>query len=79
MITKLDHHLAIPLDYAADLLDTLDLLTEIVRYADHELRHALADTDDWASDTYDDLTSAIDHHADVLRRATSPHTRTATP
>lgn len=77
MITKLDHHLAIPLDYATELLDTLNLLAEIVRYADHDLRHVLID--DWPQNTYDTLTSAIDHHADVLRRATNPHHRTVTP
>ena len=79
MITKLDHHLAVPIDYAADLLDTLDLLAEIVRFADDDLRFALAETDDWPEGTFDDMTSAVDHHADVLRRATSPHTRTVTP
>lgn len=70
MITRLDQHLAVPLDYAADLLDTLDALTEILRHVEHDLRHALAE--DHPDDTYHDLVAAIDHHAETLRRATSP-------
>ena len=70
MITRLDRHLAVPLDYAADLLDTFDALAEILRHVEHDLRHALAE--DHPDGTYDDLAATIDHHAQTLRRATSP-------
>ena len=43
MITRLDRHLTVPIDYAADLLDTLDLLSEVLRYASDELRHDIVD------------------------------------
>lgn len=77
MITKLDRHLTVPLTYAADLLDTLDTLTEILRHVEHDLRHALAE--DHPEDTYDDLISTIDHHTDIWRRATSPTCPAVTP
>jgi hypothetical protein len=70
MITRLDRHLAVPLDYAADLLDTLDALTETLRHIEDDLRHALAE--DHPDSTYDDLVATIDHHAQTLRRATRP-------
>jgi hypothetical protein len=71
MITRLDRHLAVPLDYAADLLDTFDALAEILRHVEHDLRHALAE--DHPDNTYDDLISTIEHHAQTLRRATNFH------
>jgi len=77
MITRLDQHLAVPIDYAADLLDTLDGLAEILRHVEHDLRHALAE--DHPDGTFDDLAATIDHHAQTLRRATSPVSRTVTP
>ena len=43
MITTLNAHLAVPIDYAADLIDTLDLLAEVLRYAGDELREDIAD------------------------------------
>lgn len=33
MITNLDAHLAVPIDDAADLTDTPDLLAEVLRHA----------------------------------------------
>ena len=42
MTTNLDAHLTVPIDYAADLLDTLDLLSEVLRHASDELRHDIA-------------------------------------
>jgi hypothetical protein len=69
VITRLDRHLAVPLDYAADLLDTFDTLAEILRHVEHDLRHALAE--DHPDSTYHDLISTIDHHAQTLRRATN--------
>jgi type VI protein secretion system component VasF len=77
MITRLDRHLAVPLDYAADLLDTLDALAEILRHVEHDLRHALAE--DHPDHTYHDLVATIDHHAQTLRRATSPVSPAVTP
>jgi hypothetical protein len=71
VITRLDRHLAVPLDYAADLLDTLDALAEILRHVENDLRHALAE--DHPDGTYHDLISTIDHHAQTLRRATNFH------
>jgi hypothetical protein len=35
----------VPIDYAADLLDTLDGLAEILRHVEHDLRHALAEVE----------------------------------
>ena len=42
MITKLDGHLAVPTDYATNLIDILDLLAEVLRYAGDELREDVA-------------------------------------
>jgi hypothetical protein len=70
MITKIDGRLTAPIAAAADLLDTLDLLGEVLRYASIELRHEIADH--YQADTYDDLIQAVDHHAELLRRATAP-------
>ena len=79
MTTNLDTHLTVPIDYAADLLDTLDLLGEILRYASDELRHDIVEhylrhdiVEDYQPDTYEDLIETVDHHASVLRRVTSP-------
>lgn len=78
MTTKLDRRLTAPIDDAADLLDTLDLLGEVLRYASIELRHEIAE--DYQVDTYDDLIQAVDHHAELLRRATAPtDTKAPTP
>jgi hypothetical protein len=68
--TNLDAHLTAPIDYAADLLDTLDLLAEILRYASDELREDIVDR--YQPGTYQYLIETIDAHAGVLRRATSP-------
>lgn len=70
MITNLDAHLAVPIDYAADLIDTLDLLSEVLRYASDELREDIVDR--YQPGTYQYLIETIDAHAGVLRRATSP-------
>jgi hypothetical protein len=70
VITRLDQHLAVPIDYAADLLDTLDALAETLRHVENDLRHALAE--DHPDGTYDNLVATVDHHADLLRHATSP-------
>ena len=70
MITNPDGHLRVPIDYAADLLDTLDLLSEVLRYASDELRHDIVDH--YQPGTYEYLIETVDHHASVLRRATSP-------
>jgi hypothetical protein len=70
MITNSDGHLAVPVDYAADLIDTLDLLGEVLRYASDELRHDIVDH--YQPGTYEYLIETVDHHASVLRRATSP-------
>ena len=70
MITRLDQNLTMPIDYAADLLDTLDLLSEVLRYASDELRHDIVDH--YQPGTYEHLIETVDHHASVLRRATSP-------
>lgn len=77
MITKLDHHLAIPIDHTTRVLETLDLLAEILGYTHHDPHHAPR-TDDWPPDTLNEITRAIDNHANILRQATNPHTRTAT-
>jgi hypothetical protein len=75
VITRLDRHLTVPIDYAAELLDTFDLLGEILRYASDELRHDIVDH--YQPGTYEYLIDTVDHHASVLRRATSPtQTRT---
>jgi hypothetical protein len=65
-----DAHLAVPIDYAADLIDTLDLLAEVLRYASDELREDIADR--YRPGTYQYLIETVDAHAGVLRRATSP-------
>jgi hypothetical protein len=70
VITRLDHHLTMTIDYAADLLDTLDLLSEVLRYASDELRHDIVDH--YQPSTYDNLIETVDLHADLFRRATSP-------
>ena len=70
MITRLHRHLTVPIDYAADLLDTLDLLSEVLRYASDELRHDVVDH--YQPSTYEYLIETVDHHADLLRHATSP-------
>jgi len=70
VITTLNAHLAVPIDYAADLIDTLDLLGEVLRYAGDELREDIADR--YEPGTYDYLIETIDAHASVLRHATSP-------
>jgi hypothetical protein len=70
MITRLGGHLTVPIDHAADLLDTLDLLSEILRYASDELRHGIVDH--YQAGTYEDLIETVDHHAGLLRAATSP-------
>jgi hypothetical protein len=75
VITRLDRHLTVPIDYAAELLDTFDLLGEVLRYASDELRHDIADH--YQPGTYEYLIETVDHHASVLRRATTPtQTRT---
>jgi len=77
VITRLDRHLTVPIDYAADLLDTLDLLSEVLRHASDELRHDIVDQ--YQPGTYEYLIETVDHHASVLHRATSPgQPRTAT-
>jgi hypothetical protein len=70
VITNLDAHLAVPIDYAADLIDTLDLLSEVLRYASDELREDIVDR--YQPGTYQYLIETIDAHAGVLHRATSP-------
>ena len=70
MITRLDRHLTVPIDHAADLLDTLDLLCEVLRYASDELRHDIVD--EYQPGTYEYLIDTVDYHADLLRHATSP-------
>jgi hypothetical protein len=70
VITNPDGHLTVPIDYAADLLDTLDLLSEVLRYASDELRHDIVDH--YQPGTYEYLIETVDAHAGVLRRATSP-------
>jgi hypothetical protein len=76
MITKLDGHLAVPIDYAADLLDTLDLLAEVLRYAGDELRDDIVER--YQPGTYEYLIETVDAHAGALRRATGPGRRTVT-
>jgi len=70
VITRLDRHLTVPIDHAADLLDTLDLLAEVLRYAGDELREDIADR--YQPGTYDHLIETIDAHAGELRRAAGP-------
>ncbi|HYS41573.1 MAG TPA: hypothetical protein VEO01_38645 [Pseudonocardiaceae bacterium] len=70
MITNLDAHLTVPIDYAADLIDTLDLLCEVLRYASDELREDIVDR--YQPGTYEYLIETVDAHAGALRRATSP-------
>jgi hypothetical protein len=70
VIAKPDGHLAMPIDYTADLIDTLDLLCEVLRYASDELREDIIDR--YQPGTYEDLIETVEHHAGVLRRATSP-------
>ena len=70
MITRLDQQLTMPIDHAADLLDTLDLLSEVLRYASDELRHEIVDR--YPISTYEYLIETVDHHAGLFRHATSP-------
>jgi hypothetical protein len=70
VITRLDQNLTMPIDYAADLLDTLDLLSEVLRYASDELRHDIVDH--YQPSTYEYLIETVDHHASLFRSATSP-------
>jgi hypothetical protein len=70
VITNPDGHLRVPIHDAADLLDTLDLLCEVLRYASDELRHDIVEH--YQPGTYDYLIETVDHHASMLRRATSP-------
>jgi hypothetical protein len=70
VITRLDQQLTMPIDYAADLLDTLDLLSEVLRYASDELRHEIIDH--YPPSTNEYLIETVDHHAGLFRRATSP-------
>jgi hypothetical protein len=79
VIANPDGQLTVPIDYAADLLDTLDLLGEVLRYASHELRHDIVEhylrheiVEDYQPGTYEHLIETVDHHASVLRRVTSP-------
>jgi hypothetical protein len=71
VITRLDRHLTVPIDYAADLLDTLDLLSEVLRYASDELRHEIVDR--YQPGTYEYLLETVEYHAGLLRQATSPN------
>ena len=59
-----------PIDHAADLIDTLDLISEVLRYASDELRHEIVDH--YQPGTYEYLIETVDHHAGLLRAATSP-------
>jgi hypothetical protein len=70
MTAKPDGHLTVSIDYAADLLDTLDLLSDVLRYAGDELREDIVDR--YQPSTYEYLIETVDAHAAVLRRATSP-------
>jgi hypothetical protein len=78
VITKLDGHLAVPTDYATNLIDILDLLAEVLRYAGDELREDVAAR--YQPGTYQYLIEPLDSHTGPLRRATSPtRRRTVTP
>jgi hypothetical protein len=77
MITKLDAHLAVPIDYAADLIEALDLISEVLRYASDELREDIIDR--YRPGTYEYLIETVDHHAGQLRRATNRAPQGLTP
>jgi len=66
----MNRHLSMTIEHAADLLDALDLTCEVLRYASQELRHEIVDH--YQPGTYDDLLDTVEHHASLLRAATSP-------
>jgi hypothetical protein len=75
MIKSLDGHLAVPTDDATDLLATLDLLADVLRYASDELHADIVDRHQPGTHQY--LIDTLEHHAGMLRRAIRPGHRRA--
>jgi hypothetical protein len=69
VITRLDGHLLVYPEHAAGLLELLDLLGEVLRYGGDDLRADIADRFHPGMHAY--LIETLDHHAGLLRRATT--------
>jgi hypothetical protein len=72
VITRLDGHLLLHPELAAELTDLLDLLGEVLRYGGDDLRDDIADR--FHPRMHAHLIEALDTHAGQLRRATLPTT-----
>jgi hypothetical protein len=67
VITRLDGHLLVRPDHADQLLELLDLLSEVLRHGGDELRADVADR--FGPGLHGWLIDAVDIHAGLLRRA----------
>ncbi len=72
MITRLDGHLLLHPELAAELTDLLYLLGEVLRYGGDDLRDDIADR--FHPRMHAHLIEALDTHAGRLRRVTHPTT-----
>lgn len=68
MITRLDGHLLLDPEHAAELRELLDLLGEVLRYGSDDLRDDITQRFHPRMHAY--LIEALDTHAGQLRRAT---------
>jgi hypothetical protein len=67
VIARLDGHLILDPDHAADLLELLDLTAEVLRYGGADLRSDI--TDRFHPRMHAHLIKTLDTHAGQLRRA----------
>ena len=72
MITRMEGHLLLPTDHAHDLLEIIDLVTEVLRYGGHDLHQDIAER--YQPGTCQHLITALDHHAGALHHAIKPTT-----
>jgi hypothetical protein len=71
VITRLDGHLLVHPDHAAQLRELLDLLDEVLRYGGDDLRADIADR--FHPGMHAHLIETIDTHAGLLHHATTLH------
>ncbi|HZN71117.1 MAG TPA: hypothetical protein VFC00_05460 [Micromonosporaceae bacterium] len=71
MIGRLDGHLLVHPELAAELLELLDLLGEVLRHGGGDLLTDIADR--YHPGMHAHLVEVIDTHASQLRRATTIH------
>jgi hypothetical protein len=69
VILRLDGHLLVLGEHATDLLELLDLLSEVLRYGGDELRTDIADR--FHPRMHAHLVEALDAHTSQLRRVTT--------